>query len=1023
MPRPGSTDAGGRAAGSALDASFGDALSRTATFLVVILISGALLPGLVAANDDDFFESRIRPVLVGRCLRCHGADKAEHGLRVDSRDALLAGGDSGTAIAPGNPDESLLIRRLRGDDDLVAMPFDRDQALKPEQIADFIAWIRTGALWPEHSATLAAPTHWAFAPLASGEPPRVADETWCLTSIDAYIRAAQEAAGVSPRPSASRRELIRRATYDLTGLPPAWEDVQAFEDDPAPNAWAKVVERLLASPQYGPQQGRRWLDLVRYADTAGENSDHPLPHAWRYRNWVIDAFNANLPYDEFVRLQIAGDLYALDGPQQEYAARVVATGYLAIARRFGHDIDKDMHLTLEDTIDTLGKSLLGLTLGCARCHDHKYDPLSTSDYYGLYGILDSTKFAFPGCEPQQQPRDLPALLPAAEVASLQQAWQEKTAAATAELATQTAALQSAAGRITERFVGSVQVLAQGSVAEGAEQNFADAAVAELAQAPVRRGEVLQFAVFPNGNHGADSTFLEWEIRDPISGQAWSTADLLDGLVAGNPRVGQDAERPLWCFLDWQNGPAFLREAVPSVEGRSELQAWRNGDTPSVFVNAGTEAVSVWTTLPPRSFFMHPGPSGPVALAWVSPLDGTVSIRGRIADAHPAPGLDGVSWRLERFPVAALGDDFAQLAAATAGQSAAQRTVDSFGPAPVIPMAYAVSEGTAHDARRHIRGEPTDLGDVVPRKFLDVLGGQRVQDTATSGRRELAQWLTSPENPLLARVFVNRVWQGHFGRGIVATPNDFGARGAPPTHPELLDHLAREFIASGWDVKALHRRILLSATYQTAASGPPEDGATAPAPAEEALYAVFPRRRLTAEELRDALLAVSGELDLTPGQEHPFPPESTWSFSQHAPFAAEYDTLRRSVYVMQKRNRRTRFFALFDGADPNASTPRRDVTTVPTQALYFLNDPFFHARADTFAQRVQTHGTTDSERLQFVYQTLFARLPTAEEAALAAEFLDSYARRLGEATADARAALAWQAWCRVLLASNEFLYVD
>ena len=404
------------------------------------------------------------------------------------------------------------------------------------------------------------------------------------------------------------------------------------------------------------------------------------------------------------------------------------------------------------------------------------------------------------------------------------------------------------------------------------------------------------------------------------------------------------------------------------------------------MNTADKPVRVWTELPPRRFFMHPGAHGAVALAWISPVDGVVSIAGRIADAHP--GGDGVGWQITHFADPGLGERLVELG--KAGQELAQgheRRKALAGEDRVVPVAYAVVEGTATNARIQKRGDPKDLGEEVPRKFPDFLGGQHVENDKSSGRRELADWLTAPTNPLTARVMVNRIWQGHFGRGLVKTPNDFGSRSAPPTHPELLDHLASEFVRGGFRIKSLHRLIMLSATYRQASGG---DAAV------DDLYGAFPSRRLTAEELRDTLLVASGELDRTPGEAHPFPPESSWSFTQHGPFAAEYDTLKRSVYVMQKRNRRSRFFTLFDGADPNASTPLRDVTTVPTQALYFLNDPLLHERAKKLADRAMAGTADESGRVDFVFRQLFGRAATGEEQAEARAFVAQYMTALAPA---------------------------
>jgi hypothetical protein len=963
-------------------------------------------------SAEELFESKIRPVLAGTCFRCHGDQKSSAELRVDSRAALLKGGDSGPAIEPGKPEASLLLKAIRRDDDDVsAMP--PDKALRADTVADFTAWIKAGAPWPEKTARFEKTQHWSFRPVREPALPAVRDEGWCRTSFDRFILAHLEAEGKRPSPAADKRTLIRRATYDLTGLPPTPEEVDAFLADEAPQAFERVIDRLLDSPRYGEHWGRKWLDVVRYADTAGENSDHPVPHAWRYRNWVIDAFNADLPYNEFIRDQIAGDLRAKDDPDHA-ADHIVATGYLAIARRFGHEIEKEMHLTLEDTIDTVGKSVLGLTLGCARCHDHKYDPLSTRDYYALYGIFESTRFPFPGCEPKQQPDKLVPLLSPQFMETVVKPFREKLAAADAELKQLNDQQAPQRERLKQVATAATKVLAAGDVDEGQSAELPKGPDAPLNEIAVKAGDTLQLVVLPRSNHGADSTLVELEIAE-IGGQnrRWSTSELVNELPAGNPHADAHGNRVVWSFLDLQDSPRLLSDINGKINGQDSLQGWSNGDTPSVFVNRAEQPVQVWTTLPARSFFVHPGPRGPVALAWTSPIEGKIRVTGRVQDAHPG-GPDGVSWRIEHIADAGYRDGLAALGESQSRIAEKKRARDELArQEPAVPVAYAVADAEAHNAKIHKRGEPTNPGDEAPRRFLEILGGQVLQNPAGSGRLELAGWLTDPANPLTARVMVNRLVQGHFGRGIVKTPNDFGWRGTPPTHPELLDHLASEFVRSGWSIKAIHRLIMRSAAYQQASRGSdPQD-----------LFDCFLRRRLTAEELRDSLLAVSGELDTIPGQAHPFPPESSWSFSQHAPFAAEYDSNKRSVYLMQKRNRRSRFFALFDGADPNATTPVRDETTVPSQALFFMNDPFFHARATELARRIERSAADEPARVDQVYRVLFGRRPDADERANALEFLQAYAASLTGEPPERRAPQAWDALARVLLGSNEFLHVD
>lgn len=982
--------------------------------LVHTLLTCSVVFGALAANGEDggeFFEKRIRPVIVEQCYECHSssAKKVKGGLRVDSREALLAGGDSGPAIVPGAPEKSLLLKAVRHEDKDLTMP-PKKPKLPEAVLADLAAWVKGGAVIPVAVPASSSKPHWAFQPVQHPVPPKVKSQ-WPRTSVDHFILARLQEKKAQPAPVADKRTLLRRATYGLTGLPPTPEEIALFDKDRSPGAFPRVVERLLASPRYGERWGRHWLDVVRYADTAGENSDHPLPHAWRYRNWVIDAFNRDLPYDEFIRQQIAGDLMAKSGTSEQAAERIIATGYLAIARRFGHEIEKDMHLTFEDTIDTMGKSVLGLTLGCARCHNHKYDPVTTRDYYGLYGIFQSTRFAFPGCEPQQQPRDLvPIISP--EVVARQKQYEAELAAIDAGIKKLNDAQSGTLKELRAVMTNHSRLLAKGEFKDGGSQDFLTNAATPM-EVTVRAGELIQLSVWPRANHGADTTHVEFEIAEAgDAGRRWNvTEDVMEDFLAGNPHADRQGHAATWSFFDARKGPQFLAESLRDHDGKKGLHVWRNGDTPSAVVNASDKPIKAWTTLPPRTLFIHPAPDGPVALAWLSPFTGTVNIKGRVADAHPGGG-DGVAWRLEHIGsnVASGLTHLANLAQQL--RDPMKQRNDLKTREPKVPVAYAVTEGKPANARIQKRGEPADLGDEVPRKFLDVLGGQALPAGLTnSGRLELARWLTGPTNPLTARVMVNRIWQHHFGRGLVRTPNDFGIRGEAPTHPELLDYLATEFARGGWSIKAMHRLILRSATYQQM-SGPAESD-----------YAAFPSRRLTAEEIRDSLLSVSGELDLAPGEAHPFPPESTWSFTQHGPFAAEYDTRKRSVYMMTKRNKRLPFFALFDGADPNASTPVRDQTTVPTQALFFMNDPMVHGLAAKFAQRVLASSTREDQRVHYACQLLYARPAMRDDLREFENFRQDYLGEIKGESTDQQARTVWSAYARVLFAGNEFLDVN
>ncbi len=977
---------------------------RPYPLLILAVSAFALRRADADPAGEEFFEKRVRPLFAEHCAKCHSAEaeKIKGGLRLDSRAAILKGGDTGGAVVPGEPEKSLLITAVRYTDKDLKMPPPRDGAdrkLTDAQLADLAEWVRIGAPVPPAFVSAADPAkHWAFQPIANPPVPDVQDQAWARTDLDRFILAKLEAAQLAPAPPADPRTLIRRATYDLTGLPPTPEEVDTFVREyqsSIPNHQSLVtatIDRLLSSPAYGEKWGRKWLDVVRYADSAGDNSDYPSPLAWRYRNYVIDAFNRDLPYDQFVREQLAGDLLAAAQPRAHYAECITATGYLAVARRFGGSKDdRDFYLTIEDTIDTVGKSVLGLTIGCARCHNHKYDPITARDFYGLYGIFASTRYAFPGNEEAQRPHDLVPLVPQPEADAALKPW----AAELAKLDVETERIDGELAEKRKALAASVPVaLANGDVPNGSAQDIAETRV------EMKAGEMLLLTIQPKTNHGADSTQLELDIAEAGGARSWSLSrEIVEHFTedAGGSRFGP------WSLLETTPAPALLTRFERDVLKTPGLHHWQGAaDFPVITANTNTTPIKITNaTFAPRSLVVHPAPAGDVAVAWECPADGAFVVKGRVIDIDPGGG-DGVAWKLDRRPglAAALTDTLA-LSRAFA---AAKKQRDEFAAKkPAVEMAYAVADGKPANARIHKRGEPTDLGDEVPRKNLDLLGGQLVSPDAGSGRAQLAAWLTSPQNPLTARVMVNRIWLGHFGRGLVATPNDFGTRGAPPTHPELLDWLATKFIESGWSVKAMHRLIMSGAAYQQA--GP----------------SAFPRRRLDAEELRDTLLALSGELDRAPGTGHPFPAENTWAFTQHNPFKAVYDSPKRSVYLMAQRIQRHPFLTLFDGADTSASTPARGASTVPTQALWFLNNPFVHARAEALAKRLLER-PDDTQRLALAYGLCLQRAPTDAETQSASAFLAAYQNELS-IPADQRPFAAWSAYARVLLSSNELLHLD
>ncbi len=779
-----------------------------------------------SAEGVEFYERHVRPILIHRCHKCHAGDseKIKGGLRVDSRGMMLKGGISGPAVVPGHPQESPLIAAVKYEDESLQMP--PRAKLPDEEIATLVDWVKRGAPAPGEASPAKAidlekaRAFWSFQPVKDPPPPSVQNASWARTDIDRFVLAGLESRGLKPAPPADPRTLLRRATFDLTGLPPSPEAVQTYLDDTSPDRFARAVERLLASPQYGERWGRHWLDVVRYADTAGCNSDYPVPSAYLYRNYVINSFNADKPYDGFLREQVAGDLLPHASDEQKYE-HITATGYLAIARRFGSLAD-EFQLTIEDNIDNLGKSVLGLSVSCARCHDHKFDPIPTKDYYALYGIFDSSRYTFPGTEIPQEPKDFVPLF-------------------------------------SEEFARKVV--------------------------------------------------------EPYE--------------------------------------ATRRELVQKVQYREQV---RN--------------------------------------------------KARESEKSGKPGEhDGK-------PLPPLADAERSL------NEARKRLEEHDRNKPDYRLAYAVVEGKPHDARVQRKGDPRTPGEKVRRGFLQILGGQSLpKGFPTSGRLELAGWLTDPKNPLTARVMANRIWQYHFGQGIVPTPNDFGARGLPPTHPELLDHLASRFVGDGWSIKAMHRRIMLSNSYQMAVVDSPD--AMAKDPRNESLW-TFPRRRLSAEEFRDALLFTSGRLDPSMGGPHPFPPPP-YRFTQHNPFYGVYETDRRSVYLMQQRIKKHPFLELFDGADPNSSTALRPRNTTPTQALFLMNDPFVHDQAGHLADRLFREAKTEPERIERLYRLAFGRSPTDEEGRMGREFLKD--ARSALSTDDEANRDAWSGLARVIYASNEFSFQD
>ncbi|MBT6153599.1 MAG: DUF1553 domain-containing protein [Planctomycetaceae bacterium] len=843
--------------------------------LALVLLTNGV--GDVCADDPtavrrEFFELKIRPLLVEKCADCHdgGAD-SDSVLAVGSRKALLAGGDYGPAVVPGRAADSLLMQAVKRIHKELRMPPDADDALSKEEIADLARWINDGAVWgkadfteknpankttPRTAVQIPHSEHWSFQPRRIVSPPKVAEKRWANSEIDRFVEAKRQQMKLTAVQPADRRTLIRRATLDLIGLPPTPAEVTAFLNDADEDdaAFERVVNRLLASKHYGERQGRLWLDVARYSDTQGDVGDIPIPAAYRYRNWVIDSLNADMPFDDFLQAQIAGDLIARKVKNDDTArGLVVATGFIALSRRFGNSKRDDMHLTIDDTLDTLGRGVLGLTFRCARCHDHKFDPILSTDYYGLYGIFESTVYPWMGMSNEKSPS---ALVPAVP--------NEKS---------------------------------------------------------LRKADDY-WALISRYEYQINNHFRPW------------LKPTLDEFKAVSKQLEQAS--------------AVKQPTTALEEKRNELLARYKGKF--------------------RELMLHD-------LNWI------------------------------------------------------KREKKQLAENPGVEFVFAVSEGSPHDAKRHRRGNPKRLGEKTPRRFLQTIDGPKPPVIKTgSGRLELARWLTRPEHPLTARVIVNRIWQQHFGRGLVATPDNFGRQGTLPSHPQLLDWLAEQFVRDGWSLKQLHRRIILTQTYRLSSDlepGNADKNIPQSVDPENIHLWRFSRRRLEAEVIRDSMLAVTGLLDRSQGEAHPFKPWYSARFSLNRPFHEEFSTNRRSVYMMTQRLFRNSFLGLFDGPDRNSSTSRRDSSNVPSQALYLMNSSFVKEQADALARRLIEETKEDEPRIARLYQLAYGRDPETSESRSIRKFLTRY-RKAADPSDKAAKQDDMQpltAVCRVVLTGNEFFFID
>jgi hypothetical protein len=900
----------------------------------------------------EFFESKVRPILAENCFSCHGPRRQQAGLRLDSRAALLKGSDGGPVLVVGEPDRSPLIKALGYAGDVKMPPRGK---LPAEAVQALTAWVKMGAPWPAKPGAAspaldaAAQKHWAFQTVRMPAPPPVRNRAWVQSPIDAFVLAGLEAKGLAPAPPADRRTLLRRASFDLTGLPPTPEEIAAFEADPSPDAFDKVVKRLLASPRYGERWGRHWLDVARYADTKGYvfTEERRYPYSYTYRDYVIRAFNDDLPYDRFILEQLAADRL----PQGADNRALAAMGFLRLGRRFLNN-QADI---LDDHIDVLTRGLLGLTVSCARCHDHKFDPIPQKDYYSLYAVFASSV----------EPRELPVLGMPARTEAAEAFDRELKARQQRVTDFQEAKYSELLVRLRARVADCL--LAVGEAARGPGEGLANVQrVEDLPFGLIRRWQTY----LRESRNKHDPIWAPWHAFAalPPKDFAVRAVDVAAGVAANADSKAR--LNPLVARAFAGKPPASLAEVAQRYGNlfAEADRAWRDavqqahGKTLQALPDPDREAL--------RQVLYGPQapPNVPLAQA------------GRFFDRAVRDKLTALRKGVDQFQ-----------ATSAAAPPRAMVLVDA--PMPVTQRVF-------------LRGNPNNLGEEVPRQFLGVLAGpNRKPFTQGSGRLELAQAIGSKDNPLTARVLVNRVWLHHFGAGLVRTPSDFGLRSDPPTHPELLDYLAAQFMREGWSIKNLHRLILLSSTYQQGSDGDPR---LLPQDPDNRLLGRMNRQRLDFEALRDGLLAVTGQLDLREGG----PPVD---------LAARPFTRRRTVYGFIDRQNLPGMFRTFDFASPDTHSPQRYQTTVPQQALFLMNSPFVQEQAQALIARPEVRAETiPAQRVQVLHRIVYGRPATLEEVDLALRFLGSTP---SEPTAAGRSFGAWEEYAQVLLLANEFCFVD
>jgi len=1002
--------------------------------LVAVVAAAAWSAGPLAAispDDAAFFETKVRPLLVEHCAECHSSKTGdpEGGLSFDSRADFHAA--EGVAVA-GKPDDSLIVKVVRYDGDLQMPPKGR---LPDAAIRTIEDWVRRGLPWPDDGTKAAAgdgfdiakrrAEHWCWQPPQASAPPPVKNGAWCRGDIDRFVLARLEAAGLAAAAEASRAVLVRRASEILTGLPPDPADVANLATDPDPTAFEKYVDRLLASPHYGERFARHWLDVVRFGEARGHEFDYPIPNAWRYRDWVVRAFNADLPYDQFVREQIAGDLVAQ--PRLDAAGgneSVVGTGFwfLGEAVHAPVDIAQDEADRVDNCVDTFGKAFLGMALGCARCHDHKFDAISNEDYYALAGMVMSSSYRQVPFETLEANRRVARRL------------EEADRVTRAELLGLLAAPLDAAGRAALAAVDRPEprsvddasvVIADYGLGAASTPIIADGAAWQPVTAgapflePVAEGRPRRLRLEPVGHAHSDpvwSTTRSVGDRDPgplgtvdragrvlRTPKVRTTGGVLWHRIRGNVQINAVVDGHVLL----SGGPLYGSH-VMSVDTQGE---WR-------WIRQDLRKDTAWD----KGHLVHVEYVAIAGAADVAEVVATADEPRRadhVAVAEVNRLLEG-----ERFDWNAAA---ARAAVARAESLAAARATILADAKLVSAIAPAALDGNGVDQFVLVKGSAARPGELSPRRFLEAIDGhsQPAWPTRSSGRLELAERVLDPGNPLTGRVMVNRVWHHLFGRGLVPTTDNFGRLGeaaADPLAQGLLDTLAVRFRDEGWSVKRLVREIVTSSTWRM--GGVRDPRAVEKDPLNLLLHH-HPLRRLEGEAIRDKILAVSGRLDRTVGGPGVEVFVTEFHDGRGKPASGPLDGAgRRSIYTRVRRNFLPSFLTAFDMPVPFQSMGRRNVTNVPAQALTLMNDPFVAEQAALWARKtLADQSLSTPQRIDRMYHEAFARPATAAEQAAAVGFLEAQARLHGANLAEQpRHEAAWTDLAHALVNAKEFIFV-